>query len=171
MNRFNVITIILISTRLFAGVCNTWSYTNSVTPEIPPITSGKYYAISKHNTYTNGEPMVTGNAFEYTNWHNDLWYNTHWISCSIMDIVPQIQYDFVFDDYVVTNCYRITLNCSVTERTQFYTSDVNYTDLKGYRSDGTLKWERDKIGSTDIYCYNSSGITIIKRVNDPQYCN
>lgn len=166
MKKIVFTTIILLSSLVFAGVCDSWSYTNSATPQFVPIKSGKYYAISKDITYSNGERMVKGNGFIYTRWEDDLWYTTHWISCSITDIEKKIATEYKYHQ----SCYLITLDCSVLERTQFYAADVKYTDLKGYRTDGTLQWTRDKIGSTDIYCYNKSGMTIVKRVNDPQYC-
>lgn len=169
MKKYIFITYMLLSNMVFAGVCDTWSYSNSVTPRFTPIESGTYYAISKTLTYANGERMVKGNGFEYTAWKDALWYNTHAILCAISDIEAKSQYNYLGERY--DTCYLITLDCLVSERIQFYTAGVNYTDLKGYRTDGTLQWTRDKIGSTDIYCYNKSGMTIVKRVNDPQYCD
>lgn len=170
MKKIIIITILLLSSIAFSGVCNSWSYKNSVDDVITPTESGKYYAITKNNTFSNGESIEIGKGFSYNKWKNDLWYKTHWISCSITNIEPKAGYSFgeIFGDY--ESCFLITLDCSVEERTQFYDTDVKYTDLKGYRRDGTLQWTRNEIGSTDIYCYNKSGMNIVKRVNDPQYC-
>lgn len=167
MKKSFFITIILLSSLVFAGVCDSWSYSNGVNGSIVPKRTGKYYAIDDDNTYSNGERILKGNSYAYTAWEDDFWYNTHWISCKVKDIEPKSEY---IDLYSKKYCYLITLYCDVSERTQFYKDDVKYTDLKGYRRDGTLKWTRDKIGSTDIYCYNKSGMVIIKHVNDPQYC-
>lgn len=169
MKKSFFITIILLSSIVFAGVCDSWSYSNSVNSLIVPTKTGKYYAISDDNTYSNGERILKGNYFQYAAWEDVFWYNTHWISCKVKDIKPKSEYNRFYEKY--ESCYLLTLYCDVSERTQFYKDDVKYTDLKGYRRDGSLKWTRDKIGSTDIYCYNKSGMAIIKRVNDPQYCN
>lgn len=162
-----IFAIMLLSSLVFAGVCDSWSYTNSVDDVIVPTKSGKYYTISKDITYSNGERMVTGKGFKYNRWDDVLWYKTHWISCSITDIEVKSEY---IDLYSKEYCYLVTLDCLVSERTQFYDADVKYTDLEGYRTDGTLRWTRDKVGSTDIYCYNKSGMTIVKRVNNPKHC-
>ena len=158
----------LFSSIVFARVCDSWSYSNGVNDLIVPIKTGKYYAISDDNTYSNGERILTGKYFQYTAWEDNFLYNTHWISCKVKDIEPKSEYNRFYEKY--ESCYLLTLYCDVSERTQFYKDDVKYTDLKGDRRDGTLKWSRDEIGSTDIYCYNKSGMTIIKHVNDPQYC-
>jgi hypothetical protein len=167
MKKYVFITIMILSSLVFAGVCDSWSYTNSVTPDVTPIKSGKYYAISTGLTFSTGERMTKGTGFYYLDWKDNFWFTTHEISCSITDIESKFEYHLSWNE----SCYLITLNCSVLERTQFYAADVKYTDLKGYRTDGTLQWTRDTIGSTDIHCYNKSGMTIVKRVNDPQYCN
>ena len=168
MKKIVFITIILLSSFVFAGVCNSWSYANIVDAVILPIESGTYYAISKDIEYSNGESIVKGKGFKYTRWDKTLWSKMHWISCSVTNIELKSEY---VDLYSKEDCYLITLDCIVEERTQFYAANVKYTDLKGYRKDGTLKWTRDEAGSTNIYCYNKSGMTIVKRVNDPQYCN
>lgn len=168
--------IMLLSNLVFAGICDSWSYANHVTSSFPPIKSGKYYAISSDNTYSDGSRIKNEDYFLYTAWKDDIWYNTHWISCSVNNIEYKAERETRYFqsvgsvEYTTKSCYLLTLNCTVSERTQFYAADVKYTDLKGYRKDGTLKWTRDEIGSTDIYCYNNTGMTIIKHVNDPQYC-
>lgn len=171
MKKIVFITIILLSSLVFAGVCDNWSYITFLSPVSIPIESGTYYTISKDITYSNGELKEKGKGFEYTAWKDNLWYKTHWISCSITDIESKGEYKGEYPNREYKSCYLITLDCSVSERTQFYAANVKYTDLIGYRTDGTLQWTRDKIGSTDIYCYNKSGMTIVKRVNDPQYCD
>lgn len=168
MKKIVFITIILLSSIVFAGVCDSWSYTHYVDPVITPSKTGKYYTISDNNTYSNGERILTGKYFSYNAWEDNFWYNTHLISCKVKDIEPKKGYNSFLEKY--ESCYLLTLYCDVSERTQFYKDDVKYTDLKGYRTDGTLRWTRDKIGSTDIYCYDKSGMTIIKRVNDPFFC-
>ena len=168
MKKLIFIAIMLLSNLVFAGDCNVYSYTNPVNSYIPPIKSGTYYAITKHNTYSNGERILKGNGYMYSNWEDNILYKAHRISCSVTDIEPKSEYNRYLEQY--ESCYLLTLNCSVEEKTQFYTANVKYTDLNGYRTDGTLRWTRDEIGSTDIYCYNKTGMTIVKRVNDPQYC-
>lgn len=163
-----IFAIMLLSSLVFAGVCDSWSYTNNVTSNMPPIKSGKYYAISSDNTYSDGSRIKIEDYFLYTVWKDDFWYNTHWISCKVKDIEPKHEYNSFLEKY--ESCYLLTLYCDVSERTQFYDDDVKYTDLEGYRTDGTLRWTRDKVGSTDIYCYNKSGMTIVKRVNNPKHC-
>lgn len=176
MKKFIFITIMFLSSIVYAGMCDWYSYTNSVTSFILPVKSGKYYAITKTNTFSNGEPKEIGKGFAYTDWEDNKWNKTHWVSCSIADIEYKAERKTHYlesigsVEYTAESCYLLTLDCTVEERTQFYAADVKYTDLKGYRRDGTLKWTRDEAGSTDIHCYNKSGMTIVKRVNDPQYC-
>lgn len=165
MKKLILITIMILSSFVYARICDSWPY-RGVTSNITPIKSGEYYAITKDFYYSNGELIKIGKSFMYSNWENDFWYNTHWISCKITNIEPKSDSDNFQDE----GCLLLTLDCSVEERTQFYTNDVKYTDLKGYRKNGTLQWSRDKVGSTDIYCYNKSGLSVVSRVNDPQYC-
>ena len=131
-----------------------------------PKKSGSYYTYSDDLKYSDGTDIEVGKYFNYSRWEDDLWYKSHWITCKITDITP----DYLYNEH----CYRLTLDCSVHERAQFYnanyTASITYTDLKGHRSDGTLKWSRDSIGSTDIYCYDRNGMTIIKHVNNPYRC-
>ena len=107
---------------MFAGVCDSWSYSNGVDGSIVPTKTGKYYAIDDDNTYSNGEPILKGNSYEYTRWEDNFWYNTHWISCKVKDIEPKSEYNRVYEKY--ESCYLITLYCDVSERTQFYKDDV-----------------------------------------------
>ena len=124
-----------------------------------PTKSGRYYAYDNDLKYSDGTDIEVGKSYMYTSWKDTKWYNYHYISCKITDI-----------DTIDDSLYVLRLYCTVEERTQFYLSDVTYYDLNGYRTDGTLKWSRDEVGSTDIHCYNKSGMSVVKRVNDPYYC-
>lgn len=167
MKKLNFISTILFSSFVYAGNCDSWSYRNSVDGVIEPTRSGKYVAFSNSNTYSNGMPIEIGGSFMFTSWEDSPWYKSNWISCSVTNIELKFGHDYGSS---TDPCYLISLNCSVEERLQFYNANVKYSDLKGYRRNGSLKWTRDKVGSTDIYCYDKSGISVVKRVNDPQYC-
>ena len=151
MKKFIFITIMLLSTlacasRLDAGT--------------PPTKSGRYTTYVNDLKYSDGTDIEVGKSYMYTLWEDTKWYNYHWISCEIADI------DTIDDSF-----YVLGLDCTVEERIQFgYRSNVTYYDLNGYRTNGTLKWSRDEAGSTDIHCYDKSGMSVIKRVNDPYYC-
>ena len=136
---------------------------NAVDSYTLPSKSGTYYAAEDDITYSDGTDIEVGKYFWYSKWEDDPWYKYHFISCKVADI--KIKYG---------GCYTIKLDCTVQELTQFYnanyTASITYTELKGHRSDGTLKWSRDSIGSTDIYCYDKSGMTAVKHVNNPYYC-
>lgn len=167
MKKLIFITIMLLSTLACAGACDSWSYRNGVDGSIVPTRSGTYYAIDEDRTYSDGTYMSVGKGFSYTGWEDSFWYKAHVISCKITDIEPTS--GDTWGEY--KSCYLLTLHCDVTERMQFYADGiVTYYDLQGYRNNGTLKWSRDKAGSTDIYCYDKSGLSVMKRVNDPQYC-
>lgn len=167
MKKLNFIAPILLSSLVYAGECDFWNYSNHVDDLVKPIRSGKYVAISKTNTYSNGLPIKIGGTFWYTAWEDSPWYKSNWISCSVTNVKSKFGRDYGSPD---DHCYLISLNCSVEERLQFYNANVKYSDLKGYRRNGSLKWTRDKKGSTDIYCYDKYGINVVKRVNDPYYC-
>ena len=126
---------------------------------MPPPVSGKYSIIVPSSMRYNIGDNLTLNT-----WNNS--YDS--VECHI------IHTDFHYDEKKCwkfgSSCFEYTLNCTVKARIQFYAAGVKYTDKKGYRTDGTLKWSRDKAGSTDIYCYNKSGMSVVKRVNDPYYC-
>ena len=169
MKKLILITIMLLSTLACARhECSTLGYSNTVSSYSSPSKSGTYYAIDHDLTYSDGTDIEIGKYFMYSAWKDVTWYNYHRISCKITDIESKHEYNEYWQKYEY--CYLLTLDCTVEERTQFYLSDVTYYDLNGYRTDGTLKWSRDKAGSTDIYCYNKSGMSVIKRVNDPYYC-
>lgn len=161
------IAIMLLSTHASAGVCDSWGYANGLDGSIGPTSSGTYYVVDKNRTYSDGTYMSVGKGFEYTGWKDSFWGKAHDISCKITDIESTGGY--TFGEY--KSCYLITLHCDVSERMQFYADGiVTYYDLQGYRNNGTLKWSRDKVGSTDIYCYDKNGIGITKRVNNPAFC-
>ena len=173
MKKLFLITIMLLSTLVCARhECSELGYSNTISSHFSPVKSGTYYAIDNDLKYSDGTNIEVGNFFSYTAWEDAKWYNSHWISCKITDIVPKKEYNEYWQKYEY--CYLLTLDCTVQERAQFYnanyTASITYTELKGHRSDGTLKWSRDSIGSTDIYCYDRNGMTIIKHVNNPYRC-
>lgn len=150
----------------FAGKCNYW---NDNFPILhAPHKTGTYTHITNQDVFSNGTVMAIGLGIYRDEWKDDSFYEYHSVSCSISNIEHVYQYE---PDGGIETCYVITIDCSVTERTQFFRSNVKYTDLNGYRTDGTLKWSRLNYGSTDIICYDENGINVIKRVNDPYYCN
>ena len=153
MKKLILITIMLLSTLACASRLDSYTL---------PTKSDRYTAYVNDLKYSDGTDIEVGKFFMYNAWEDYTWYKYNWISCKITDIKSE------YDTYQQE--YDLTLDCTVEERTQFYLSDVTYYDLNGYRTDGTLKWSRDKAGSTDIYCYNKSGMYVIKRVNDPYYC-
>lgn len=170
MKKLNFITPILLSSLVYAGVCDPRSYSSFVLDNLtPPFESGKYVAISHSKTLSYGD---IGKKFSYSDWEHLPWYKAHSILCVITDVElkDKVYYQHK-GDILSESCYFVSLNCLVEKRTQFITDNVKYTDLKGYRSTtGTLKWTRDKIGSTDFYCYDESGFQITKIVNDPKFC-
>ena len=151
MKKLIFITIMLLSTLASAY--------QEVSLYSPPLTSGKYYIIMPYSMR-----YYIGDEVGFTTW-DKLHYD---ITCYITN--TRYLYDENKCSKFGWNCWEYTLNCQVTESTQFE-GDVKYTDLRGYRMNGTLRWTRDSAGSTDIYCYNKSGLSVVKRVNDPQYCN
>lgn len=166
MKKLIFITIMLLSTLACAGACD--NYNDDFPRSYPPKKSGTYTQISSTNTYSDGTVKTVGGGIMYDSWEDSFWYRAHNISCTITDIKIRTQYD---DYNGYKSCYAYTIDCSVSERMQFYADGiVTYYDLQGYRNNGTLKWSRDKAGSTDIYCYDKSGLSVVKRVNDPQYC-
>ncbi len=124
----------------------------------PPV-SGEYSIIVPDNMRYN-----IGDDLTFTTWNNS--YDS--VECYITD--TRFYYDENKCRKFGSSCREYTINCTVEKRTQFYRTGVKYTDWRGYRTDGTLKWSRDRLGSTDIYCYDKSGMSIVKRVNDPYYC-
>lgn len=153
MKKLILITITLLSTLVCASRVDSYTL---------PKKSGSYYAYSDDLKYSDGRDIKVGNSFWYTAWEDNTWYKSHYIRCNITNIDA------------LTSLYILHLDCTVQELPQFYndnyTASITYTDLKGHRSDGTLKWSRDSIGSTDIYCYDRNGMTIIKHVNNPYRC-
>ena len=154
MKKLILMTIMLLSTLACA-------YSIELDYQTPPNKSGRYISYLVTLKYVDGTDMEVGQDFMYTSWKDTKWFEYHWISCKISSIHS-------------TNPIYLVLDCTVEEREQFYngnhTASITYQDLKGHRSDGTLKWSRDSIGSTDIYCYDRNGMTIIKRVNNPYRC-
>ena len=150
MKKLILITIMLLSTVVCASRVDSYTL---------PTKSGRYYAYVNDLKYSDGTDIEVGKGYMYTSWEDTKWYNYHYISCKITDI------DTIDDSF-----YVLRLDCTVEEHIQFYRSNVTYYDLNGYRTNGTLKWSRDEAGSTDIHCYDKSGMYVIKRVNDPYYC-
>lgn len=160
-----LIMLISIAIHCVAGPCDYWN--DNFPSYFPPTKSGTYTQISSTNTYSDGTIKSVGKGIMFPSWEDTDFYKQHWISCSITDIEHKSQYN-EYSGY--ESCYVYTINCSVSERTQFYAANVSYTTLQGYRDDGTRKWSRDEPGSTDISCYNNTGMYVTKRVNDPYYC-
>lgn len=154
MKKLILIIIMLLSTLVCASRVDSYTL---------PKKSGKYHAYVNDLKYSDGTDIKVGNSFWYAAWEDYTWYKSHYIRCEITDI------DSINDSFHV-----LRLDCTVQEFPQFYndnyTASITYTDLKGHRSDGTLKWSRDSIGSTDIYCYDRNGMSIIKHVNNPYRC-
>lgn len=165
------ILLFVLSTFAFGDLCSN-SLPSSprlrLTHYGPPTESGTYYDSDSDGIFSNGDSIEIGKGYMYSNWNNNFFYKTHDISCIISDILPRRKYDEVGR---YTYCYMLTIDCSVSEKTQFYEDDVKYTDTEGYRKNGTLKWTREHTGSTDFYCYDKNGMKQIKRVNNPKYCN
>lgn len=160
-----LIAVLAVAALSYAGVCDSWSYTNAVN-DFPPRSNGKHYLISQTDKYSNGNPILIGLSLSMDNWYRSFWGKAHNISCTVDDIEGKSGYTYG----ELKSCYLITLDCSVEERLQFYSAGVTYYQLSGYRNDGTLLWSRNEAGSTDIYCYDKSGMHATKRVNDPYYC-
>lgn len=159
---FILITIAFVN----AGMCPVMGSADFVSSLFKPLKSGKYKAISSSNTYSNGELVTIGNNFSYTAWDNEF-YN---ISCKVIDINTCYQYKHFSAG--TESYYQFTLVCSVSDKIQFYSpKTIYYKDVKGYRNDGTLQWTREQAGSTDITCYSKNGLSVVKRVNSPKYCN
>lgn len=153
MKKLIFITITLLSTLVCASRVDSYTL---------PKKSGSYYTYSDDLKSYDGRDIKVGDSFWYTAWEDNTWYKSNYIRCKITNIDS------------LTSLYILHLDCTVDGRVQFYndnyTASITYTDLKGHRSDGTLKWSRDSIGSTDIHCYDKSGMYVVKRVNDPYYC-
>lgn len=152
MKKLILITIMLLSTLTCAYALDPFS---------PPTKSGRYLEYVKDLKYSDGTDIEVGKSYMLSKWEDTKWYQYHRILCKITDI------DTIDDSFYVLGLY-----CTVEERIQFYgdRSNVTYYDLNGYRTNGTLKWSRDEVGSTDIHCYDKSGMTVVKRVNNPSYC-
>ena len=150
MKKLILITIMLLSTLAFASRVDQWTL---------PTESGKYHTHVEELKYSDGEDIEVGKGYIYTAWKNTKWYKFHWIECTITDIIS-----------INDSLHVLRLDCIVSERAQFGLPNVTYYDLNGYRTNGTLKWSRDEVGSTDIHCYDKSGMTVVKRVNNPSYC-
>jgi hypothetical protein len=163
-NQMKLFFIMLISIAIHCWPCGYSS--NTLSSYGPPLKSGTYTIFSTSDKYSDGTTKTIGGGFRYTDWEDTDFYKHHRISCSITNIESNSHYEF--GKYKL--CYKYTIDCSVTERIQFYLSDVSYTTLQGYRGNGTRKWSRDEPGSTDISCYNNAGMYVTKRVNDPYYC-
>lgn len=151
--------LIFIAIMLFSSLAFAYK---EVSLYSPPLVSGKYYIIAPEAMYQN-----IGDDLAFNTWDKSYPYYT--ITCYITN--RRYLYDDSRCSKYGSNCYEYTLDCSVSKRTQFYADDVKYTDLRGYRTDGTLRWTRDSAASTDIYCYDKNGMNVIKRVNNPKYCN
>lgn len=169
----NISVRIILAVLLVASVAGAYEcdkYYSTVNGVNPPKYSGTYRYIGNAPTTSSS----VGDEIQFPNWPNLRFYQEHYISCKITDI--EEHYDYGDLDYITQKpkkryCREFTLYCDVSEKTQFYSAGVTYSQLSGYRSNGTLKWKREKEGSTDIFCYGKSGLYVVKRVNDPSYCN
>lgn len=153
--------ILLLAVFVMAQKCNVQSYGLSVDYDLPPYSSGTYYYLEKGNKL---DKYKEGNFFRFTTWHSEQWYR----SCIIENVTFKAGYDgpYSFSEYIV--CTVLQLDCKVKELEQF--TGIKYTDINGYRLNGTLRWSRTSKGSTDIFCYDKNGIGITKRVNNPAFC-
>lgn len=153
--------ILLLATFVFAQQCNVNSYGSHVDYDFWPFTSGTYYYVEKGNKL---DVYKEGNFFEFASWQSEGWYR----SCRIKNVTFTAGYDgpYSFSEHIV--CTVLQLDCTVKELDQF--PGIKYTDMNGYRPNGTLRWSRTSKGSTDIFCYCKNGINITKRVNNPAFC-
>lgn len=154
--------ILLFATFVFAQQCDVHSYGVDVT-YIPPYETGTYYYLVKGNKL---DKYKEGNFFRFSDWDLDSerWYR----SCKIKNVTFTAGYDgpYSFSEHIV--CTVLKLYCDVKELDQF--PGIKFTDVNGYRKNGTLRWSRTSKGSTDIFCYSQNGIDITKRVNNPAFC-
>ena len=148
----------LLSTLTCASIDNDWCYDARshyvIFGTCPPLVSGTYFTFYNDLKHADGTDIKVGDKYHPSAWDDDQWCKSHFISCEITDI-SSLQSD---------DGYQITVVCNVQGKIQFF------------RKNGTLKWSRDEVGysdfhSDDIYnCYNKSGVSVVKRVNDPYYC-
>ena len=168
MKKLILITIMLLSTLACASIdsdmCYEARYHHAIAAACPPLVSGTYFTFYVDLKYVDGTDRKVGDKYYPLNWEDDPWSRSHLISCEIANI----------DTSQRDGWYRFEIECTVQGRIQFF------------RKNGTLKWSRDEVGSTDIYytdiykfydkyndiynCYDKSGVNVVKRVNDPYYC-
>lgn len=153
--------ILLLAAFVFAQECNVHSYGLGVDYDFPPYSTGTYYYLEKGNKL---DKYKEGYYFRFSTWNSERWYR----SCKIKNVTFTEGYDglYSFSEHIV--CTVLKLYCDVEEIEQF--TGIKYTDMNGYRRNGTLRWSRTSEGSTDIFCYGQNGIDIVKRVNNPSFC-
>ena len=168
MKKLILITIMLLSTLVCASIdsdmCRDARFHHVIFSTCPPLVSGTYCTFSGSLKYADGTDRKVGDKYYPPKWENDPWNKSHDISCEITNI----------DSSRSDGVYMFNLECTVKGRIRFF------------RKNGTLKWSRDEVDSTDIYytdiynfydkyndiynCYDKSGMSVVKRVNDPSYC-
>lgn len=160
-----IMTPLLVASAVSASICS--GYSSNIGAYDLPHRTGYYTFISRGNTYSNGTDYEVGRTIMWNDWEDYDFYKSHLIDCTIRNIQPHNDYDYERNP---RSCYELSIHCTVSEKTQFYSEGVTYSQLRGYRYDGTLKWTREKPGSTDISCYAKSGMYVVSRVNNPASC-
>lgn len=153
--------ILLLSSFVFSQECNVHSYGLGVDYYTPPYSTGTYYYLEEGNKLAE---YKEDNFFYFNKWQSEQWSR----KCKIKNVTFTAGYDgpYSFSEHIV--CTVLKLYCDVKELDQF--PGIKYTDMNGYRENGTLRWSRTSKGSTDIFCYDKNGIGITKRVNNPAFC-
>ena len=153
--------ILLLASFVFSQKCYVYSYGIGVDYDFSPHLTRTYYYVEKGNKL---DKYKEGNYFRFSTWNSEQWYK----SCKIKNVTFTAGYDgpYSFSEYIL--CTVLELYCVVKEKEQF--SGIKYSDMNGYRRNGTLRWSRNSEGSTDIFCYDKNGTGITKRVNNPVFC-
>ena len=143
-----------------------------------PHKTGTYYVVKDsykdwpENVYSNGEQIKIGDSYMYSKWKELVDWKYYKVDCKVVKQGYDLSRLYKGYKYCAIN----GLKCDVTEIPQFYWNNgtevipVYYYTLRDYRSDGTLAWTREQSYSTDISCYDKSGMDVIKKVNNPKAC-
>ena len=165
------------------GVDDIYEGYNALSPAKLLQRTGSYHAytvLTYENSYrgdviSNREPLKERDGYLYPTWAKIDDWKYYDVKCKLI----KQGYEYGEDAYDYLRNKRCIINfleCTVTEIPQFYWYngkefiDIYYYTLRGNRSNGTLAWIRTYNGAPDYYCFDKSGMNIIKRVNDPKAC-
>lgn len=154
-----ILGLMLAVSITWSGPCDNYFRDQNILEDLfPPLYSGTYKFTSKYNTFKDGSLITVGDGIQRSGW-----------DIPSLDIKCKVKKTEFLLELGHDVCYVFTIDCVVKDKIQFI-EDIKWHTKAGYRKDGTRRWSRTQSGSTDITCYDKTGVSIIKQVNDPYFC-